>query len=108
MPYAIWLSKWSASSSLSNDASSRCRQLCNSESASCESERIVAHGRMRADYRRELSRLAAAWSEPVTKSWPNRVINADSISKELVSLGEKVKALIDVFLVTLHCQRRSS
>jgi hypothetical protein len=55
---------------------------------------------------RDFSRLADAWGEYAAKSWSNRVINADSIAQELASLGGKVKALVDVFMVTLHREKR--
>jgi hypothetical protein len=55
---------------------------------------------MRAYRGRDLVRLGDAWSDHSSKSWSSRVVNADSISKELTSLGAQVKTLINVFMVS--------
>jgi hypothetical protein len=59
---------------------------------------------MRSHHSRDLSGLSTVWSEQATKSWPNRVINADTITQELYSLGDKVKTLIDIFMVSASAQ----
>jgi hypothetical protein len=67
---------------------------------------MTTRTRISSHHCRDLSRISTEWSEHATKSWANLVINADDISQDLASLGDKVKALIDVFMVIP--QRRHS